>query len=88
MYTRSEKIKSGREFDSNSTQDRKFLYSVRANEMTVRDLVIEYFLMRPNENMSHNPVVDYVESKYKKNYIIENHEIHGEKLGVRVRKDS
>ncbi len=36
--------------------------------MTVRDLVIEYFLMRPNENMSHNPVVDYVESKYKELY--------------------
>lgn len=35
---------------------------------TISDLIIEYFKKHPNENLSHGPVVDYVESRYLKLY--------------------
>ncbi|MBI4029676.1 HNH endonuclease [Candidatus Berkelbacteria bacterium] len=35
---------------------------------TIRDLLIEYFKAHPKEDMSHGPVVDWVETKYKRLY--------------------
>ena len=35
---------------------------------TIRDLLIKYFKAHPKEDMSHGPVVDWVEAKYKRIY--------------------
>jgi len=35
---------------------------------SIRDLLIEYFKLHPKQDMSHGPVVDWVETKYKKLY--------------------
>ena len=35
---------------------------------SIKDLLVEYFREHPKENMSHGPVVDWVEKKYKKLY--------------------
>lgn len=35
---------------------------------SIKDLLIEYFRAHPKEDMSHGPVVDWVEAKYKKSY--------------------
>lgn len=35
---------------------------------TIRDLLIKYFKAHPKEDMPHGPVVDWVESKYKRLY--------------------
>jgi 5-methylcytosine-specific restriction endonuclease McrA len=35
---------------------------------TIRDLLIEYFKAHPKEDMSHGPVVDWVEARYKRLY--------------------
>lgn len=35
---------------------------------SIRDLLIEYFKAHPKEDMSHGPVVDWVETKYKRLY--------------------
>lgn len=32
--------------------------------ITIADLIKEYFVARPNKDLSHGPVVDYVEEKY------------------------
>jgi len=38
------------------------------SKKSIRDLIVEYFKGHPKENMSHGPVVDWVEVKYKKLY--------------------
>lgn len=35
---------------------------------TIRDLIIAYFTSRPNEEISHDPIVDYVEERYLELY--------------------
>lgn len=35
---------------------------------SIKDLLIEYFKAHPKEDMSHGPVVDWVEAKYKRLY--------------------
>lgn len=35
---------------------------------SIKDLIIEYFTSRPNEEIKHDPVVDYVEKRYMKLY--------------------
>ena len=35
---------------------------------SIKDLLIEYFKAHPKKDMSHGPVVDWVEEKYKKLY--------------------
>lgn len=35
---------------------------------SIKDLLIEFFKKHPKENMSHGPVVDWVEMRYKKLY--------------------
>ena len=35
---------------------------------SIKDLLVEYFKSHPKEDMSHGPVVDWVEEKYKKLY--------------------
>ncbi len=38
------------------------------NNKSINDLIIEYFKKHPNEDLSHGPVVDWVEEEYKKIY--------------------
>jgi len=38
------------------------------NKITIRNLLIEYFQNHPKQDLSHGPVVDWVEDKYKKIY--------------------
>lgn len=38
------------------------------NNKSIRDLIIEYFKANPKKDMSHGPVVDWVEAKYKRLY--------------------
>ena len=38
------------------------------NKKSIKDLLIEFFQAHPKEDMSHGPVVDWVETKYKKLY--------------------
>lgn len=35
---------------------------------SIKDLIIEYFKAHPKKNMSHGPVVDWVEARYKRLY--------------------
>lgn len=35
---------------------------------SIKDLLIQYFKAHPNEDMSHGPVVDWVEARYKRLY--------------------
>lgn len=35
---------------------------------TIRDLIMEYFIKHPNNEIPHGPVVDYVENEYLKLY--------------------
>lgn len=35
---------------------------------SIKDLIIEYFKTHPKKNMSHGPVVDWVEARYKRLY--------------------
>lgn len=35
---------------------------------SISDLIIEYFKEHPSEDLSHGPVVDWVEEEYKKIY--------------------
>ncbi len=35
---------------------------------SIRDLLIEYFKARPKVDMPHGPVVDWIETKYKRLY--------------------
>lgn len=41
---------------------------MKKENKTIRDLIIEYFINHPEEDMSHGPVVDWVEDKYKQLY--------------------
>lgn len=41
---------------------------MKKKNKSIRDLLIEYFKKHPKEDMSHGPVVDWVEGKYKKLY--------------------
>ncbi len=41
---------------------------MKKKNKSIKDLLIEYFKVHPKENMSHGPVVDWVETKYKKLY--------------------
>ena len=38
------------------------------DKITIRNLLIEYFKNHPKQDLSHGPVVDWVEDKYKKIY--------------------
>lgn len=38
------------------------------NNKSISDLIIEYFKKHPNKDLSHGPVVDWVEEEYKKIY--------------------
>lgn len=38
------------------------------DKITIRNLLIEYFQNHPKQDLSHGPVVDWVEDKYKKIY--------------------
>lgn len=38
------------------------------DRVSIKDLLIEYFKKRPQEDLSHGPVVDWVEEKYKTLY--------------------
>lgn len=38
------------------------------DKVTIKDLLIEYFKKHPKEDLTHGPVVDWVEEKYKKLY--------------------
>ncbi len=38
------------------------------NQKTIRDLLIEFFKAHPKKDMSHGPVVDWVEEQYLKLY--------------------
>ncbi|MBP9043120.1 MAG: HNH endonuclease [Spirochaetes bacterium ADurb.Bin218] len=38
------------------------------NSKSISDLIIEYFKKHPNKDLSHGPVVDWVEEEYKKIY--------------------
>lgn len=35
---------------------------------TIKDLLIEYYKSRPNQDLTHGPVVDWVEARYKRLY--------------------
>ncbi|MEK6645974.1 MAG: HNH endonuclease [Candidatus Firestonebacteria bacterium] len=41
---------------------------MKKKNKSIKDLLIEYFKLHPKEDMSHGPVVDWVETKYKKLY--------------------
>lgn len=41
---------------------------MKKNNKSIRDLLIEFFKAHPKEDMSHGPVVDWVEMRYKKLY--------------------
>lgn len=41
---------------------------MKKKNISIRDLLIEYFKAHPKEDMTHGPVVDWVEAKYKKLY--------------------
>ena len=41
---------------------------MKKKNKSIKDLLIEYFKAHPKEDMSHAPVVDWVETKYKKLY--------------------
>lgn len=40
----------------------------RKKKKSIRDLLIEFFKKHPREDMSHGPVVDWVETRYKRLY--------------------
>ena len=41
---------------------------MKKKNKSIRDLLIEYFKAHPKEDMTHGPVVDWVEAKYKRLY--------------------
>lgn len=41
---------------------------MKKNNKSIKDLLIEFFKAHPREDMSHGPVVDWVETKYKRLY--------------------
>lgn len=41
---------------------------MKKKNKSIKDLLIEFFKTQPNEDMSHGPVVDWVEKEYKKPY--------------------
>ena len=41
---------------------------MKKKNKSIRDLLIEYFKAHPKQDMSHGPVVDWVETKYKRLY--------------------
>jgi 5-methylcytosine-specific restriction endonuclease McrA len=41
---------------------------MKKKNKSIKDLLIEYFKLHTKEDMSHGPVVDWVETKYKKLY--------------------
>ena len=45
---------------------------------TIRELVLEYFVNHPNENLSHGPVVDWVTLR----------EIHGEPSDNSIKREN
>lgn len=38
---------------------------MKNKEISISDLIIEFFKNHPNEDLSHGPVVDWVEERYK-----------------------
>ena len=41
---------------------------MKKKNKSIRDLLIEYFKAHPKQDMTHGPVVDWVEAKYKRLY--------------------
>lgn len=41
---------------------------IQKKSKSIRDLLIEYFKLHPKQDLSHGPVVDWVEAKYLKTY--------------------
>ena len=41
---------------------------MKKNNKSIRELLIEFFKAHPKEDMPHDPVVDWVETKYKRLY--------------------
>lgn len=60
---------------------------------TIRDLLIEYYKSHPNQDLTHGPVVDWVEARYKRLYKKKPRDtwrsirsLHEEGLLIKVRK--
>ena len=55
---------------------------------TIRELVLEYFVNHPNEDLQHGPVVDWVSEQYSQEHGKTSQETRGEPSGSSIKTEN